>query len=639
MPFDIDRDWLFADMTIAGAINPVGDMPDLPRALRAMALGQGRQRLHREIGCTLGACDDAELATAGRIVVLFHGRLDAVTEPGLDQAGHTASDIVAQAYRRWGAEFPLRLVGDFACAVWDGQARRLLLARDALGMQPLHFWRSGEEVFFVTEPRGLLTHSQVERQIDERWIARWLAMLPQNDTGTINRGIERVLPGHVAIFDGSGARQHRYWRPEELPPIRLACDEDYADALRTLLDEAIRCRIGAARTVGCQLSAGLDSSSVAALAARQLSARGLPLIALTAVPVPDFDGSEVPRNRIWNEGPLANLVAEAYPNVEHVLVPNEGSLFDVLDQVDGSSGLPARNPSNQTWIDAIGRAARQRGVDVMLVGSMGNMSISYDGFGFLMNLARRGRCLALARHLLALRRKGQSWAMLCNRTIAPVLPAAIRRPLRRLFNRPEMSLKQFSALSGAFARQQGVLDEAVSMAGNVGNTALARKEVRLAAIGRIDPAMAYRGMRRRFGFTTVDPTADRRVLEFCLAIPPEQFLLRGEDRSLIRRAMQGILPDPVRLERRRGLQSADWSRHLTSARAEIAAEIDRLQRSSLASACLDLPRLRRLLDDWPQGAAPGEGWHDSGVVHDYQLALLRGLATGRFLRRFEGGND
>jgi asparagine synthase (glutamine-hydrolysing) len=103
--------------------------------------------------------------------------------------------------------------------------------------------------------------------------------------------------------------------------------------------------------------------------------------------------------------------------------------------------------------------------------------------------------------------------------------------------------------------------------------------------------------------------------------------------------MQGILPDPVRLERRRGLQSADWSRHLTSARAEIAAEIDRLQRSSLASACLDLPRLRRLLDDWPQGAAPGEGWHDSGVVHDYQLALLRGLATGRFLRRFEGGND
>ena len=249
----------------------------------------------------------------------------------------------------------------------------------------------------------------------------------------------------------------------------------------------------------------------------------------------------------------------------------------------------------------------------MLVGAIGNMSVSYDGFGFLTNLARRGRWISLARHLLALRRKGSSWSMLGNRTIAPVLPAVIRRPLRHLFGRRELRLHDFSALRGDFAERQGVLDEAASMAGDVSNTALGKKEIRLAVLGRIDVAMAQRALRRRFGFMTCDPTADRRVIEFSLTVPGEQFLLDGEDRSLMRRAMLGVLPDAIRLERRRGLQSADWSRHLIAARPAIATEIDRLQRSPLASACLDLPRLRRLLDEWPAGG-PGAGWHQLRII-------------------------
>jgi asparagine synthase (glutamine-hydrolysing) len=163
---------------------------------------------------------------------------------------------------------------------------------------------------------------------------------------------------------------------------------------------------------------------------------------------------------------------------------------------------------------------------------------------------------------------------------------------------------------------------------------MGRQDLRLAVLGRTDAAMVLRSYKRRFGFTHCDPTADRRLIEFCLAIPNEQFLLHGENRSLIRRAMQGILPDIVRLERRKGLQAADWSRHMIAARPDIEAEIERLERSPLAKACLDLPRLRRLVDNWPDG-----GWHRTRIAYDYRLALARGLATGRFLRRFEGGNE
>ncbi|MGJ4953896.1 asparagine synthetase B family protein [Bradyrhizobium sp. HKCCYLS20291] len=626
-------------MTIAGAIGSVDGIPDVARALRAMALGPGKPRLHRDGGLELGVCDEAELVSDGRIVALFHGRLDDATEFGKPNAARSAATILIQAYRRWDTNFARELFGDFACAVWDGERQLLLLARDALGAQPLHYWCAYQQILFATEPRGLLTHDEVAREIDPRWVARWLALLPQDDATTLHRGIARVLPGHVAVFAHGKVEQRRYWRPEELAPIRLPRDQDYADGVRELLDEAIRCRIAGARSVGSQLSAGLDSSSVTTLAARQLADCGQRLTAFTAVPGDGFDGHGIPRNRIWNEGPLASVVAAAHPNIDHVLVPNEGDLFDALDQVDGGAGLPARAPSNQVWIDAIGRAARQRGVTVLLTGAMGNMSVSYDGIGFLTHLARSGRWITLARHLSALHRRGKSWAMLGNRVVAPLLPTRLRRPLRQWLRRPEPVLSQFSAMSSAFAAEHGVLAEALTMSGDVGATALGESEVRLAVFGRLDRALPLRGARRRFGITTLDPTADRRVIEFCLAIPPEQFLLGGEDRSLIRRAMRGVLPDAVRLERRRGMQSADWPRHLTAARAEIEAEIARLQNSPLASACLDLPRLRRLLDHWPKDGAPGAGWHDVEVTYEYQLALLRGLATGRFLRRFEGGNE
>ncbi|WP_177196340.1 asparagine synthase-related protein [Bradyrhizobium sp. OK095] len=621
-------------MTIAGAINFVGNMPDIDRSLHAMALGKGKSRLHRDAGQVLGICDDAEMAVDGPVVALFHGRLDHAAELDLPRVGRSAAQVLLDAYRRWDLDFPLRLVGDFAGAIWDGRARRLLLIRDALGMIPLYFWRNGAEVLFATEPQGLLAQPRVERTIDERWIARWLALLPHSDAGTLHRGMERVLPGHLALFDDEGPRQLRYWRPEELSPIRLARDEDYAEAIRMRLDEAIRCRIAGAEVVGSHLSAGLDSSSVTACTARQLNERGLRLTAYTAVPVAGFDGSAY-RDRIWDEGPLAARVAEAYPNIDHVLVPNDGSaLFDVLDRVGETSSMPVVNTTNQVWSDAIGQAAKRRGVTVMLSGGKGNMTISYDGFGFLTRLAHDGRWVTLARHLLAHHRTGTSWASLGNRVIAPLLPAPLRRFLRRLFGRPELELHAYSALRADFAERAGILDEAKSMAGNVGNTALGRRDVRLAVLGRADSAMVWRSQKRRFGFTLCDPTFDRRLVELCLAIPAEQFLLHGESRSLVRRAMHGILPDAVRLERRKGLQAADWSRQMTAARSEIIAEVERLERSPLASACLDLPRLRHLVENWPDG-----GWHSAKTMQSYQLALARGLATGRFLRRFEGGNE
>jgi asparagine synthase (glutamine-hydrolysing) len=93
------------------------------------------------------------------------------------------------------------------------------------------------------------------------------------------------------------------------------------------------------------------------------------------------------------------------------------------------------------------------------------------------------------------------------------------------------------------------------------------------------------------------------------------------------------LPAAVLNERRKGLQAADWYENMTAAREEIAGEIERLAASPMARSCLDIDRMRRLVADWPSG-----GWQSPSVVASYRLALLRGIATGRFIRYIEGSN-
>ena len=142
------------------------------------------------------------------------------------------------------------------------------------------------------------------------------------------------------------------------------------------------------------------------------------------------------------------------------------------------------------------------------------------------------------------------------------------------------------------------------------------------------------GILAGWGIERRDPTSDRRVVEFCLAIPEDQFLRRGEMKLLYRRAFETVLPAAEIVARKRGYQAADWHEGLTAARAQVAAELDRLERSAGARRALDLPRLRRLVEDWPTG-----NWHREDITQQYRLMLMRGIAAGMFIRAVEGGNE
>jgi asparagine synthase (glutamine-hydrolysing) len=161
-----------------------------------------------------------------------------------------------------------------------------------------------------------------------------------------------------------------------------------------------------------------------------------------------------------------------------------------------------------------------------------------------------------------------------------------------------------------------------------------RPDERVKALAQVDYAGDWHAAEKAVTSVEVrDPTADIDVISYCFGVPPEQYLAEGIDRSLIRRAMWGLLPEMVLTNRLSGMQAADWHENLESQRGELARQIAELSESALVRRVIDLVRLENAIKNWPTG-----GWNTSEVFREYNLALMRGVAGGRFLRWFESAN-
>jgi asparagine synthase (glutamine-hydrolysing) len=577
----------------------------------------------------------------GRYVLVADVRLDnrdelteALQIPGPQARSQCDAAVLLSAIERWDESCLERIVGDYAFALWDGVRRRLLLARDPLGQRPLHYHRGNKFFAFASMAKGLHGIPEIPYECDEELVAEFLARLPQAGTKTFFAGVERVQPGHVVSVTANGVATRRHWQPKR-HQIVLRRPEDYSEALRELLDRAVFCRLRGTGEVGAHLSGGFDSGAVTATAARLLAPSGRRLFAFTAVPREGYAGP-APRNRIIDEGIHAAATAGLYPNIDHVLVRNEGrSPLEDLDLEHFFCERPAMGLAGAGLRHSLNKAIKKRNVRTILTGSSGNIGLSYDGMELLPELLRRGRWLRLWREARALASRRMRWRGVLANTFGPWCPPTLWVLLNKV------------ATGYAFERNDGLaihphllaeLDlPARAKARNVDPVGRPWKDsfaVRLWALQRIDPGNQIKGYLARWQIDSRDPTADIRLLEFCLAVPTEQFLSGGMPRALARRALEDRLPKKVLQEPLRGLQAADLHIDLTAARDRIVDELDRLTACPAAAAVLNLARLRRLTENWPSS-----GWERYDVSVPYATVLPGAIAAGYFLRRVAGGNQ
>ncbi|HEX8064663.1 MAG TPA: asparagine synthase-related protein [Allosphingosinicella sp.] len=554
---------------------------------------------------------------------------------GLDAAelrSLSDSGLILRVLERWEDDGVERLQGDFAFAFWDSRRKRLLLARDFLGERPLHYSRGRGFFAFASMPKGLHALPEIPRAPDREAVAAFLALVPEDGSETFFRGIEKIRAGEIVEVTRGGLNARRWWRPS-LEPLRLSSSDDYAEALREHFDRAVAVRLrGAESAVAAHLSGGLDSSAVAATAARLMAPSGGRVSAFTGVPREGYDHSAV-KNAFADEGPHAAEVAALYPNMDHVLVRNGGSPLADLDRLFFLFERPFLNLCNGVWMHRIMDVARRQGHRVLLSGARGNMSFSYDGMPLLTQLLSGGRLLRLTAQSLALVRNGTRVGTVAAQTFGPFVPVPLWQAIGRLRGRGR-KLTDYSSISPEAAQAFRIVERGAER--GLDPSYRPRRdplETRLWSLRRVDSGNYNKGSLAGWGIDVRDPTADRRLVEFCLTVPVDQYLRGGIRRALARTAFADRLPARIVNERLKGYQAADWHEGLVAALDELGEELSRIEACDEAGSTVDHAAMRGLADAMPEG-----GWHQPGITQQYRLALLRGVSAGHFIRKAAGSN-
>jgi asparagine synthase (glutamine-hydrolysing) len=538
------------------------------------------------------------------------------------EAGQVAdSGLLRLAWRQWGPACVSHLGGEFAFIIWDQGRQTLFAARDRFGLRPLCFGGVGRAIAIATLPKAILALPGISDAPDEAQITARLGLRREARSRTFFREIAMLPPAHtlIATSDRIDVSKYWEWRPSE---IRYRRDQDYVDRFRELFERAVRRRLRSSTPVGSLLSAGLDSGSVTAIAARELARRNEALIAATWTPRP---AALMPpmRARVLDEAEGARGVAALYPNIDHRLIEApDGSALAAIAHLGDRMDQPFRNTRQAPLFLATGEVLRAAGCRVLLHGQSGNYGISYTGVTLLSSLLRRGRPLRAMREGIALgRQPGQPALDLLYLALQPFMPRAIARQVAAIrASRPARG-HAFSALnpSAAAGEPHGRASDVSTIGTAVDDPRLRLPEGRYVDLGPI-----WKGLQLALGAELRDPTMDIDLLEYCLAIPDDQFLRLGQSRWLIRRAMRGILPDATLQEPFRGYQGADWPRFVAPYRGECAALLDAMERSQMAARLMDLPALRQRIDAWPTEWTPA-------LVEPYCGTLLGGLGVGRFI--------
>ena len=450
---------------------------------------------------------------------------DALGVPPSEREELDDAAFVLRAFKRWGRDCPDRLLGDFAFAVFDARKRELFCARDPLGLRPLFYALLGRRLVFASSIQGVLAAPGVPADIDETRIAALLLGKPADfpADGTFFPAVSKLEPGHSMAFANGRASFRRHWRPERVPDVRPPSDEAAIEELLDLLDRAVRCRcVGG--PVGVEVSGGLDSTAIVALAARELEQQQLPApVGFSMLPAPVDPVAEKYRH----EYEATTMVAESFG------LPLHYQSFAAEERV---KDIRARALFPGQGYPRVVPLAGKLGTGVLLSGLGGDQgSVSHNGFGYFHQLLLRGQWRRFAKLARELDRPPLKEAA---RTALGVVSPRAFAALHRLWRRQTPKRRSESLIDRDFAAS-------VRLRRPKPKRPFGIRHMQLRMLRESDMSSSFEhcaaqepifGVERRF------PMLDRRVVEFGLGLPPDYYLRGAESRWLMRRAVTRLLP-------------------------------------------------------------------------------------------------
>lgn len=516
----------------------------------------------------------------------------------------TDLEIVAAAYEHWGTDSFAKLIGDWALSIWDAKNRCLILAKDFIGTRQLFFSVEKDHLSWCTilDPLVLLAGHSFE--LHKEYVAGWLAGFPAPQL-TPYVGIHSVPPSSFVRLESDKRTIVRYWDFHPGNRVRYGTDAEYEENFQEVFSSSVRRRLRSDSAVLAELSGGMDSSSIVCMADDVTVQRG------TSVETPRID--------------TVSYYDDSEPNC------NDGAYFTIVERKRGRTGchirVSAQNGlslhfTSASFMAVPGIAGDSEGTAQLAasVSSHGNRII-LSGFGGdevlggvptpvpeLADLLARCRIRMLAHQLKAWAlSKRKPWFHLLFEAVREFLPESLATLPRT--NRPAPWLRSDFA--------------------HCYRSALVPDQSRAKIFGPLPSFQAHLRvldiLRRQVACSAPEPTAlcekrypylDRDLVEFLFAIPSSQLLRPGQRRSLMRRAMAGIVPDELLHRRRKAFvirgpmayvanhwpEVLEFSQHMASSSLGFVDEalfVNALQRLRQGQQVAIVPVLRTLaIEQW-----------------------------------------
>lgn len=521
------------------------------------------------------------------IFLLWDGRLENrdTLVRDLGTAGVSDGALALEALARWGDEGVARLDGPFALALWNPRLQSLLCARDVLGRRGLFFVRTQSLFLAATEEAALLAHPEVSRDEDPESTARFFGLEGPRSGATFYAGMGEVQPGECLVVGRESCRSFSLPPLDPSTELRLKSDAEYAEAFLECMRESVmsasRCRSG--QRVAVLMSGGLDSTTVASLAA-QVTATARPPLAVSWI----FDQLPTCDEREWIAPVVKRAGLEAVEVPADGLGPLAGGLADWPSTPNGPLVGPYRLLMDRGY-----RAASARGAGPVLTGWFGD-DLYFGSTQFLASLIRGGRIGQLIREgrfAAGSAVGGREFTLAWRYWLASELGLRRLRRLWRADDRKAPWLAQ-DAWQAAFAHESDKI---------LRGRALRLKDMThsLGMRGAIDD--------RRFaalaGVDARHPLRSRSVVQFALSLPADQLYGQGLEKKILRSATRGLLPDRVRERTEARPLGALFDRYVLDVRREEALSM--LGPDSLWWRFLEPTRIRGLVEGLKNGSLTG----------------------------------
>ena len=476
-------------------------------------------------------------------VVFWDGRLDNREELIVSLRTELRKDpadvaIVATALQLWGIAALGKFLGDWALSVWDPKERIVILARDFLGTKPLYYKNDEGSFSWSTLIEPLLRLKKQAFHLREEYLAGWFSQFP-GTTLTPFAGIHSVPPASYVLFRPRKAIVREYWNFDSAKRVRHQDDRGYEEHFRALFEESVRRRLRSTTPVLAELSGGMDSSSIVCMADFVLARGHAETARLDTISF--YDDSE-PN---WNESAYFNIVEQRRGHAGlHLPVHFRNSLrprfpAERFAPTPGSGDSLNENEQYTAYL----RSGQYR---VLLQGLGGDEVLGgIPAFSpELADLLICGQIRSFAKRLMA-------WSLAARVPVFRLTMDVFReyfpaRFLNRTLDavpwlRPEFVRRNREALLGHEPRHAG-WDVRPSFRANLEALDYLRRH-----IGCL--TSSANTVERRF------PYLDRDLLEFLYAVPRGQLLRPNQRRSLMRRALRGIVPDEILNRKRKGFIS------------------------------------------------------------------------------------